>query len=887
MYLNGFRLFVFFIFILTHPIQGQVDTIVMRGTVKDSVQTPLDFANIIAKPKDTSKKIVFTYSDEEGNFKLKLEKNVLYNISVSYLGYTTLNFDIVPTKSFTKNLVLNNSDDKLEEVIIEMPVLVKKDTIIYNADHFLTGEERKLKNLLKKLPGVEVDKKGGITVEGKKVTKMLVEGKKFFGGGTKLAVENIPADAVDKVEVLDNYNDVAFLKNFSDSDEMAMNIKLKEDKKQFVFGDIELAKGNQKFYGSNASLFFYSPKTNINFIGNINNVGEQTFTFEDYLNFQGGVNAVFNDDFDFNGGNFSQFMQNQDVLRSVQRFGALNIRKATSSKLDISGYTIFSHNNITNFSETINEYSTFLEDVKNLNHFKNISGIGQLNIEYNPNESEQWYIRTQLKKNNNYQKNNILSRVNNTTNSIDIHKSNGVWYLNQNIEWHKKQTKNHTFSTVIDYTLDINNPKNLWKSTNPILGTIIPVNQDQEILRLQQLKENKKHYLLSVFKDFWVLNGNNHIYTTIGNIYQREKFLSNDFQELDNGTINSFALDGFNNSTTFNHNDFFAGIHYKFRKGIFTLKQGLFLHYYDWSVNQETKFDHNKLVLLPNFLMKIEFNKSKKIQVNYNLKTNFSNASRLANRFYLQSYNSIFKGNSNIENELYHSARVRYNYFSLYRGLMLLAAIQYDKKINGFVNTVTFNGINRFSGINLFNNPSERWNVNATLRKRIDKIRYKLSGRYNNSSYLQQINNSFINNISENYSYRVGIKTLYDDFPTIEIGFKKTIGNYTSSNSKSRFTTDEPYLNMDYTFTKGFNFNFDYTYYNYQNKAQNAKNIYSVANMTLSYKKEESPWSYKLSSQNLFNTQFKQNNSFSDYLISDSKTFILPRVIMFSVGYDL
>ncbi|EKT3967026.1 hypothetical protein JE952_000964 [Flavobacterium psychrophilum] len=141
-----------------------------------------------------------------------------------------------------------------------------------------------MKEILEKLPGVEVDKNGGVTVQGKKVTKMMVEGKSFFGGGSKLAVENIPADALDKIEVIDHFNQVGFMKQVSDSDDLAINVKLKEDKKKFVFGDIEAGvelAGNNGFYLGHAGIFFYSPKTNISYIGDSNNIGKSTFAFDD------------------------------------------------------------------------------------------------------------------------------------------------------------------------------------------------------------------------------------------------------------------------------------------------------------------------------------------------------------------------------------------------------------------------------------------------------------------------------------------------------------------------------------------------------------------------------------------------------------------------------
>ncbi len=882
-------LFTLLIFIIS--ISSYAQTIVFKGTVKDSLQNPLSFTNIIAKPKDVTKNMSFAITDEQGRYKLELTKSNPYTISISYIGYEKTEFKITPTQNTTKNITLKEAKNQLDEVVIELPVTVKQDTIIYNTNKFVNGSERKLKNVLKKLPGVEVDKNGGVTVQGKKVTKLLVDGKKFFGGGTKLGVENIPANAVDKVEVIDNYNEVAFLKNISDSDEMAMNIQLKEDKKRFLFGDVETGKGNKEFYKTNANLFYYSPKTNVNFIGNLNNIGEKAFTFKDYMNFQGGVNAIFNGNFNWKGGGFSQFLENKDVLQNTQRFAALNITKTVASKLDVSGYAIFSHNTTQSFNETLNQYTSFVEESTNRTKSKNILGIGKLNIEYAPNAKEQWYIRTQVKKSDANKINSISSLINTNLNRINTNKENDTWYANQNIEWHKDQSEKHTFSSVINYTFDKNNPITNWNASESFLDRIKPIiqplNTNQTALRINQLNENEKHYLHTVFKDFWVINNDNHIYTTIGNTHQQEKFISNDYQLLDDNSINNFSSSGFNNTTVFKHNDFFIGAHYKFRTGIFTFKQGAYAHKYSWKVNQQTSFQRNKWVVLPDFLLKIEFNKSKKIQLNYNIKTNFSNASKLANRFYLQSYNSVFKGNETLENELFHTARLRYSRFSLYRGLMLFATANYSKKVKGFRNSVNFDGVNRFLTIDMLNNPNENWSIRGTLRKKIKKIRYNIEGSYSDSKFKQNVNNSFVNNRNNDYSFDVGIETLFDNFPTIETGFRKSIGKYTSSNSTSKFVTNEPYVTIDYDFLKGFVFNFDYTHYNYQNKSQGINNNYNVANAILSYQKEDSPWMFKFTSQNLFNTTFKQSNSFSDYLVSDSKTYVLPRVVMFSVGYKL
>src|SRR5699024_12843199 len=97
----------------------------------------------------------------------------------------------------------------------KMVIVVREDTITYRIDKFITGDERKLRDVLKKLPGVEGDREGNVTVNGKKVDKLMVDGQDFFGGDTKLGVNHIPADAVDEVEAIKNYNEDGIWKALS------------------------------------------------------------------------------------------------------------------------------------------------------------------------------------------------------------------------------------------------------------------------------------------------------------------------------------------------------------------------------------------------------------------------------------------------------------------------------------------------------------------------------------------------------------------------------------------------------------------------------------------------------------------------------------------------
>lgn len=111
--------------------------------------------------------------------------------------------------------------------------------------------------------------------------------------------------------------------------------------------------------------------------------------------------------------------------------------------------------------------------------------------------------------------------------------------------------------------------------------------------------------------------------------------------------------------------------------------------------------------------------------------------------------------------------------------------------------------------------------------------------------------------------------------------------NMTSYLFTSYLLKNNPLIYSTLSSLKGFVFNFDYTRSNYQNKTVGQKNIYEIMNATLSYTKENTAWSYKITAQNLLDAQFKQSNGFSEYLVSDSKTFILPRILLFTIGYNL
>lgn len=885
----------FVFLVISMPSQAQ--TMIVIGKVIDSLQTPLSYTNILAIPESNTEDIKFAITQENGNYRLGLNKNQTYIITVSYLGYKPQTVKInTKDKDITKDFILQENPNQLDEITVNYtpPIVVKKDTITYKVDAFTTGEERKLREVLKKLPGVEVDKAGNVMVQGKKVTKILVENKTFFTGDSKLAVNNIPADAVDKVEILDNYNEVAMLKGLQDSEDMAMNIKLKENKKKFTFGDIEVGTGIKNRYLIHPNLFYYSPKTNINFIGDLNNQGIKSFSFKDYLEFEGGFSKLMNDAgsyFSLFNSDFAQYLNNQDYKANTNQFGALNIRQSVNNVTDISSYVITSKSKTETQSNSLNEYlniqNPFLEERTVNNNLNNFFTISKFTLDYDPSFDEDFAFNSFVKLTNN-DSNGLINTLNPTQNN-NISTITNVTSINlkQNVNYSRKLSKNHTATLEATYNFQNDKPITEWLTNGQILQGLIPLIDDTSYNILQTKKSNS-HSFNTILKDYWVLNNFNHLYTSVGFNAAFNGFYNQDIQKLTNGTINNFNTTGFGNDFRYNFVDTYIGLEYKFQIGITTFKPALYQHFYSWETKQfDVVFSNNKTLLLPQFTTKIEFNNSEKINFKYALNARFSSIERLANNFILSSFNNVFKGDTNLENQLYHSVSLSYYKFSLFKNLNINLNTSFNKKIKHFKNVTQLDGINQFNTMILFDEPEYNWTVRGGISKKINKIRYNLKNSFSYNDFYQILNNETNLNISKSVASTVSAETFFKNYPNIELGYTKDFSHYRSIGIINNFENDRFFITLEYDFLKNFIFKADYSFDNYNNKNTSITNTFDTANMSLFYQKEDTPWGFEINATNLFDVTFKQQNSFNSFLISDSKTYILPRIIMFKIAYKL
>lgn len=869
----------------------------LMGKIQDSLNNPLAYVNMIATPLSQENGITFAISNNQGNYQLKLQPDISYVLVITHLGFSKLMDTLRLSKSTVKNFILHESTETLESVLVkaEMAMIVKEDTITYRVDNFRTGNEQKLRELLENLPGVEVDRDGNVTVNGKKVTKLMVEGKTFFTGSTKLGVNNIPADAVEEVVVLDDYHEVPFMKNLTESEEMALNIKLKEGKKKFVFGEVEIGGGIKERYLIHPTAFYYSPKTAINLIGDFNNIGKKSFTMQDYLEFEGGVGSSMDDlstYFELYNSDFAKFLSQRNFNFQKNEFGAFSISQELGTNTRLNAYSINSFAKTK--TKTTQEISYLTEENLNESRLNTMTNdlffsLNKIELEYNPNYETDFKYEAiaKISNGNSYEYIRSETPLNTNNFNIEIHPEN--LKITQNLELKKQFSAEHTSDLSLNYTFKKNQNAKDWLFDKAIFSEIIPFVEDGDIFNLIQKTSSIAHDANFRLKHYWVLNNFNHIYPVIGAHFHNQSYTTLDYQQLQNGETNTFQNSGFNNDLNFRMIDTYFGLEFKKKIGNLILKPGLVYHYFFWEIEQfKTKIaNKSKPVLLPKLSMEYEFSSGHKLLLNYKLKSDFSDVSQYANRLRLEGFNQLFKGNKDLENQLYHQFSLNYYRFNFFKGTFINAGINYTNRIKSVQNTTFLDGIDQINTPIYTERPQTTFGINGNFSKQINKLKFTLRGNTSWSNYTRTINGLENEYNSQSYSYAFKGETQFEKWPNLEIGFQQNINIFESKELHNEFSQLDPFVVLEYDFLKDFLLKVDYTYNYYENITMEEINRFQIGSASLSYWKENSLWSFEISIGNIFDVRYKTENSLTDFLILDRKIYIQPRTYLFKIAYKL
>ncbi len=343
----------------------------VKGTVIDSAsKKPIDKAVVGLVIKSSPTDTTYTFTNEKGEFSFDVVPASNFSVIISNSGFTPV-AKFVPVKQAEKTIsigtvILASRAKLLDEVVVQSaPIIVKEDTVEYRADAFKTKEGAVVEDLLKKLPGLDVDKDGNVKAQGKSVTRVKVNGKDFFGGDLKTATKELPANIVDKIQVIDDYGDQATVSGIKDGDpDKIINIELKKDKNKGFFGRATVGGGTEDRYQASFNGNYFNNNKQISLVANSNNTNASLF------NFGGGGNRGMSSMMstgmsvvsDMGGaGNMRNMMQSGDMsqfgggnsggITTTNSIGT-NFRDQWGKRVSVYGSYSYSHRNTSQLKNT-------------------------------------------------------------------------------------------------------------------------------------------------------------------------------------------------------------------------------------------------------------------------------------------------------------------------------------------------------------------------------------------------------------------------------------------------------------------------------------------------------------------------------------------------------
>ncbi len=887
---------------------GQVK---LQGIVSDSLNVPLELANVVAINKTTNGLEAYGVTNEKGSYSLDLGENGSYKIQVSYVGMKTFE-ELLESKeiNITKNytLFLDNALDAVE-LTYEMPVVVRGDTIVYNADSFKDGTERKLEDVLENLPGVEINEDGQVEVEGKVVNKLMVNGKDFFDGDTKLATKNIPSNAVSKIEVLRNYSEVGQMSSVrNNQDNVAINIKLKEGKESFWFGTVTGGGGfapENELYLLQPKLFYYNPKYSLNFIGDLNNTGEAALTRRDIRGFGGGFRAPSSSSgTSINlGDNSLNFLTSQaNALEIENKLATGNFSYSPNAALDLSGFAIFNSSRIlskemrfvqyTNPDLNIPDELTEQSSTERSNQ-----GLLKLSASYQPNPNNQLDYDVLSRVSNDSQDQNIFSSVIGNTAQLD---EVTPFSINQNLNYYYTLNETNIFAFEAQHLIKNEDPfYNALLDNDPLSEDAFDTTADAlgldtslSTYNLGQNRRIKSNQLDAKLDYYNILNAKSNVNLTLGTILSKQEFNSNIFQFLDNGSqfepTPTFNDGRAINDTEYNFSDIYMGVHYRFKSGKFTVTPGFSLHAYG---NRNTQFgetyENNFFRILPDFETRIQFKKSEALTLRYDMRNQFTDVTRLAQGLVLNDYNSLQFGSPDLQNALSNNVSLFYSSFNLFNYTNVFARASYSSNIDQIRGLTNFENVIQTSSFFNSNFADENVNVSGRVQRTFGKIRASINAGFNYNKINQFIQGEKSLNEGYTQTYTPGIRTNFKIAPNVNFRYRYSITNNNQGSRKTTFVTNAPSIEFDAYIKKRITFRTNYSYTN-QDLGTGESQSFQNWDATLSYRKDrDAKWEYEIKATNLLNIDSQVRNNANNVSVFTSETFIQPRFLTLRFTYTL
>lgn len=830
----------------------------LSGTLQDQNEKPLGFATIMLLQAKDSSLVTFSRSNDQGKFEMRNVAPGSYLLKITYVGYLPFTREISQGQSGPVDLgvlVLEEDIKELSEVTIEgerSPVTINKDTIEFNAAAFQPlAPNATVEELLKRLPGVEVESDGTIKAQGETVQRVTVNGKEFFGRDPKLATRNLPSVAVDKVQVYDRRSDQATFSGIDDGQrEKTINLELKEEYRNGSFGNFQAGAGvdqtGEARYETRLSFNRFSKTTQLSVLGMGNNVNQQGFSVGDYLNFSGelsrgmggggggiriirgggqggGANAPGGVPLDFGG-------RNNGIMTNWA--GGANINHRFNKKTEINGSYFLNH--LDHFVAQDVRQENFLpngtftsvqnsrQNNQNLGHRLNmtldhhIDSANTLRLTMNVAKSE-----TEVGAFTTSRTLGLNNQLQNTGENLNRSVGNNLT-LNTNLLYrHRFAKKGRTLSATLSVDLNDNNSTGDLDATNrffsPEGGTLTErILQEREQtaqtatygMNLTYTEPLGKRQYLEL--SYQVRNTDNQV--------DQKVF---DLQD-NNREVNTNLTNIFDNNFLFQR----VGANLRYIKGKYNITAGA--AYQSSVLNGELPLQDFSLRkpfsnVLPNARVNIQFSNAKRLNFDYDTDLNAPSIRQLQPVIDNSDPLNVYVGNPELRPEFTHRFRVNFltfdpitfvNFFGLVNMTItdqkIINAQFIDENFVRVTSPVNTRGFMNLSG-----------NFNLGFRVKALNTRFGIGPR---TSYTRSINRINENDVlAQQYTYGGGIRADYRFKEVFDFGIRADLSRqetiYAFSEQQNQYFLNQTYASeANLKLPKGFQFgsNFEYLIFSSQ-----------------------------------------------------------------------
>ena len=922
----------------------------VNGTVKGKVVDSLAKQNLseatvtVLHTKDSTP-VTFAITDKAGAFEIKNLDSGLYRLMVSFQGYRAFNKTFIiskesPVSDFT-TIYLDKQSVLLQEVVVSAPpITVKKDTVEFNASAFKTKPNSTAEDLLKKIPGVQVDKDGNVKAQGEDVQKVYVDGKEFFGTDPKLATKNITADMIESVQVFDDMSDQAkFTKIDDGSRAKTINIKLKKDKRKGYFGRAMAGYGTEDTYESSIMFNRFNGDRRISILGAANNINKQGFSFSDIVSSMGGFgsrNGGGGGNFGgggnqggggvrFSGGgtntNFGNTTSGNGITKALST--GINYSDKWGSKVSVTGSYFYS-NTETRTDRSSLRQSFFANDSvtfqnqetnsinKNQNHRINMRleyAIDSMNsILYTPNltfqHSNSRSIDTTFTRSTKPGQDYLaLAGVTKNDNERD-----GMNLNNNLLYRHKFSKPGRTITIGWNNSLGKSDGEGInyapYVTFNPDSSVARIVRQD---LKTLQSTRNNNNVLSTSYTE--PIGNNkllefNYAYTHNHSTSDRRGF-DYDSTSADYDIVNPLQTNDFDNTYKVNR----VGTNFRVQTAKYNYQLGVGVQY-----SELDNLSHRMRLNLPDTLIQThqtftnfyptavfnyQFSRTKNFRFRYSGRTNQPTVSQLQDVVDPSDPLYVTSGNPNLQQEFTNSFNLNYNSFNVSTFKYISASLRFENTYNKIVNSISNIGLGKQLIIPI--NMNGAFNTSSFVTLGIP-LRNKLKGsniNFNNSILFNRdisqvekeknITNNLI--ITQTAGINLNLKDRLNMGLNGSVGYNSvhySISDPGKQNPNTKYFSQTYSLDFSYTAKSNTVFSTDFDYYINSGRAEGYNQNLPLLNASIAqllFKKKNGE--LKFSVHDLLNQNESITRTVTQNYILDSRTTVLKRYFMLTFTYNL